>query len=257
MSKWLVRQLDENLNPVGVLGNVRSIKIDRCATDSVPLLESCSIEFDIDKGFTAGWYRIERIGSVRSLRGCFRLELDSTSVDYGVITATAKGYSVLKPAAEVYLPNGSYISAGTDGAAYVSRLLCVCPCETSIAAGNATTQSSIVFGDDTSYLEAAWEVLDALGWCLRISGNGAVAIMPRPSTVQKTIAANDSGTIPGLSVGDKISYTCEYAENVRPFDLVAIEMPRYGVDGTYSVLSQSESSDVSDTVSETLGELER
>lgn len=257
MSRWLVRQLDENLNPVGVLSNVRSIKIDRCATDTVPLLESCSIEFDIDKGFTAGWYRIERIGDTRSLRGCFRLELDSTSVDYGVITATAKGYSVLKPAAEIYLPNGSYVSAGTDGASYVAQLLSVCPCETSIAVGNATTQSSIVFGDDTSYLEAAWEVLDALNWCLRISGSGAVSIMPRPSTPQKTIAADDSGTIPGLSVGDKISYTREYAENVRPFDLVAVEMPRYGVDGTYSVLSQSESSDVSDTVSETLGELER
>lgn len=256
MSRWLVRKLDDALNPVGTLANVRSVKIERNATDTVPLIESATVEFDVDDAFQPGWYRIERVEDSRSLRGCFRLELDSTKVDYGVTTATAKGYSVLKPAAEEYLPNGSYVLAGTDGAAFAKTMLDACPGRVSVS-GIAAVSSSIVFGDETSKLEAAWNVLDALGWCMRIDGSGGVSIEPLPSTPALTITAEDAKTIPGLSVGEKISYTREYSEQVRPFDLIEISMPRYGIDGVYRCLSQSETAGGSDTVAESIGTLER
>lgn len=87
-------------------------------------------------------------------------------------------FSVLKPAEDVLLARGWYAPAGMSGAELVRRLLSVSPAPI-IAEDNAPAlASSIVSEDGETHLSMADRILDAIGWRLRIDGDGTIRIMP-------------------------------------------------------------------------------
>ena len=169
------------------VGTVSSVSIERSADEDVPLLESASLEVQIPLGeeWDDGWYRFEGLFTQdgereRIAMGTFLVEAASDSVDFGTQSSTMDGWSVLKPAADVYMAVGDYVPKGVDGAAYAANLLSqTTPAPVSVS-GGFTLDDPIVYGKDSSVLKVVWDLLDAGGFCIRISGEGEVAISQKP-----------------------------------------------------------------------------
>lgn len=252
-------KLDSKLNPTEEVPRLVSVDVSRDVTDDVPLLESCSVEVDCDTVTDlAGWARIEwRDGSLYQL-GTFRLELSSTTWEQGHATAKLKGYSVLKPADEVTLTAGSFARAGIDGVAYVRELLSVCPSRI-VAQGSAQVPQNVVHDDDATYLEAAWDVLDAMGWRIRLDGDGTINLEPLPTEPALEISQYSAhGVQDGIDIdGEEVSYTREFLGTVFPGDIVRLSVPQAGIDVTKRVTSQDLECGEGCTVEETLDEWER
>lgn len=166
---------------------VKSVHIDKDATSTVPMLESASLDVEIPIGseWEDGWYRFEGIftqGEYTELIpiGTFLIESANDTIDFNTQTATVDGYSVLKPAADRAMLLGSYVPKGVNGAEYAAGLLreCVlCPVEVH---GSYTLDDYLAYGEDTSYLEVVWDLLDAGGFCMSIAGDGTITIKPKP-----------------------------------------------------------------------------
>ena len=82
--------------PYQKIDNVQSFSISRTCDETVPLLETATME--IDDTFEDGWYQLSMIvdqGSVeRQNLGVFLFETSGTKYDYGRATTAASGYSV-------------------------------------------------------------------------------------------------------------------------------------------------------------------
>ena len=87
-------------------------------------------------------------------------------------------FSVLKPAEDVLLTRGWYAPAGMSGAELVRRLLSVSPAPIITEEDSPVLAESIVAEDGENNLSMADRILDAIGWRLRIDGDGTIRIMP-------------------------------------------------------------------------------
>ena len=85
-------------------------------------------------------------------------------------------YSVLKPCDDVLLERGWYAPAGTNGAMEVARLLSVTPAPVMAEGSSPALKSAIIAEDGETRLSMADKILDAIGWRLRITGDGTVTI---------------------------------------------------------------------------------
>ena len=92
-------------------------------------------------------------------------------------------YSVLKPIDDVLVPCGYYAPAGADAAALVGELFSVGPAPVVVSPGSPSLMESIVAENDMTRLDVAWMILDAIGWRLRIDGDGTINICPSASEV--------------------------------------------------------------------------
>lgn len=170
------------------IGKIRSFSITRSATEDVPLLESCSMQLDIapKDDPVEGWYRmvahisqggrIERHPLMTFLRQDGERALSNTS---SVVTCT--GYSVLKPADLMRIDRGYYVPKGVRGPEFVRDLLreggVVAPIHVK---GSFDLTSYLVFDLDSTYIQAAWQVLDANSWVMFIDANGEITISEKP-----------------------------------------------------------------------------
>ncbi len=112
------------------------------------------------------------------------------SIDGNYETNTLQCYSVLKPAQDILLPRGYYIPAWTNGAEMVRELLTVTPAPVFIEGNAPSLTMSIIAEDGETHLSLAEKVLTAIGWRLRISGDGNITIC------QET--ENESGSFDAL-----------------------------------------------------------
>lgn len=87
-------------------------------------------------------------------------------------------FSVLKPAEDVLLARGWYAPAGMSGAELIRRLLSVSPAPIVTEDNSPALAASIVSEDGETHLSMADRILDAIGWRLRIDGDGTIRIMP-------------------------------------------------------------------------------
>ena len=101
---------------------------------------------------------------------------DGTRITYGV-----ECYSVLKPLEDILTPRGYYAPAGADGAQLVKELLDAGAAPVVADEGSPGLTDPIVSEDSTSRLDMAWMILDAIGWRLRISGDGMVHVCRQAS----------------------------------------------------------------------------
>ena len=167
---------------------VISASVELDATDEYPLLQagSCEVTLDVADSFEEGFYRIEMTveqDGVRELVPIATLLMSSgdSSVDHVTQTASVTGYSVLKPAADRLMLTGTYAPKGCDGAQYTAALLRECTPAPISVEGSFTLDEHAVFGPGVSYLQAAWTVLKAADWCMRVLGDGSIHISPKPS----------------------------------------------------------------------------
>ena len=165
------------------ISGIDTATIEKTANDD--LLESGSMDITADT-FETGYYRI--VMTAEQDGGAERVEIatllfESTSGtrDYGRETKTAEGHSVLYPASCFLLSEGSYASSGIDGAQYVAGLLSSVVNAPIVCDGSFTLNESVVHSFGCSVLEAAWSVLDAGNFIMRITGNGEIHILPKPN----------------------------------------------------------------------------
>lgn len=174
---------------------------------STRLLESGSIQAS---GSLDGetWGRIEvlaRQGGMmeRHAVATFLLVPADGEVRRGRTTVNADGYSVLKPAADMTMLAGSYVPAGADAAEHAASLLSACTPAPIEIGGSARLLDAVVFAAGTTYLDAAWMLVEAVGWTLQIDGRGVVHVLPRPTEPALTIDADGSRLLgTGVSVAD-------------------------------------------------------
>lgn len=168
---------------------VKSVHIDRDATSSIPMLESVSI--DLEYPITSdvwkdGWYRFEGLFtqagySERIPIVTFLTETNDGDTNFGMVSSTVEGYSVLKPASDRAMLLGSYVPKGVNGAEYAADLLRECIFAPVVVDGKFTLDDYLAYGEDTSYLKTVWDLLDAGSFCMAISGDGTVTIKPKPT----------------------------------------------------------------------------
>jgi hypothetical protein len=99
-------------------------------------------------------------------------------INGGLTLNTLTCFSVLKPAEDVLLARGWYAPAGVSGAELVRRLLSVSPAPIVAEDNSPALAASIVSEDGETHLSMADRILDAIGWRLRIDGDGTIRIMP-------------------------------------------------------------------------------
>ena len=102
--------------------------------------------------------------------------------DGNLKTCTLECYSVLKACDDVLLDRGWYIPAGTGGADAVEELLSVTPAPVLINGGAPAVSKSIIAEDGETHLTMAEKILSAIGWRMRITGDGTIEICPEPET---------------------------------------------------------------------------
>lgn len=205
-AQWRVRRVDPN-TWVGVdtLAGVDSVSIDR-ACDST--IESGRVTATIQNGASVeeGWYRIEMLaikGSSNEHVSIATLLLSSTESVYerGAQTVTLVGRSVLAPAAQRIFTDGEYAPKGIDGAAFVSDLLGACTPAPVVVHGSFTLDDYVVFDLGSTYLAAAWEILNAADWCMQVRGDGTIDILPMPTEPALVLDNAGAGLLmPSISV---------------------------------------------------------
>lgn len=252
-----VYTLGDAMQAVSEVGRVASCSIERSATDDVCLLESASIELDgFDASWDGGWHRIEAVDGGRGALGCFRFEVKSRTYSHGRVTAQADGYSLLKPADEAEVAAGFSAKAGDSVASIARSLLSACPCGVDVPY-TTTVPKDVVFDSGCTRLDALWQVLDAVGWCVQLV-DGVAVVSPLPDEPALSLDATTPHVMrDGYEAGEELTYERELDGDVRPFDMVAVELPQVGMSGRYRVLSQSIDIGSGVTVSETVGDLDR
>jgi len=89
-------------------------------------------------------------------------------------------YSVLRPAETRKMLAGTYVPKSADGAGWVASLLGECMKAPVHTQGSFALTEHYSYDGGTSYINAVWELLDKVGWCLRIDERGEVTVMPLP-----------------------------------------------------------------------------
>ena len=117
-------------------------------------------------------------------------------------TFNVECYSVLKPIDDVLVPRGFYAPAGADAAALVADLFSVGPAPVVADDDSPALLEPIVAEADMSRLDVAWLILNAVGWQLRIDGNGTIRICPYPAEPSITFDARKNDALE-LSLTDE------------------------------------------------------
>ena len=152
------------------------------------LLESGSVTVsrEVGEAFEPGYYRLSTVaegagGLARADVATFYCASAGGEASRGADALSVECRSVLYPASVGLLLAGSYAPRGADGAEFAAGLLrecCACPVRVD---GSFSLGAAVVFRPGCSRLEAAWTLLEAAGWRMRVDGGGEVSIGPMPS----------------------------------------------------------------------------
>lgn len=200
-AEWSVSIVDrETWADAAELQGVTNVSISRDCTSDVPLLETGTMRLDSSATFGGEWCRVYmKSGGERIAVATLLFEQATSRVDFGTADIESRGRSVLQPLEDRKMGIGSYLPAGFDGAAFVGRLVRECTPAPVEVDGGFTLVNDLVFNIGASYLQAAWTVLDAAGWCMQIDGDGTIHVRNRPSGPSLELdAAHSALLVPGV-----------------------------------------------------------
>lgn len=197
---WSVYEVDsETWDNGDELDGVSSATISRDCSDSVPLLESATLNIIADDmgNLDEGWYRIMADiteGDVAYQVPVSTLLLQKSNFKYskGQYTQAISGVSVLqslqdkKNVGEYY----KYAPKGVPGAQWIAGLFSDILVPYPVVIDDEDDfyiKENFVFSPGDSYLSMAWAILDKYKWCMSIDGDGTVHIKPRPEDPELTI----------------------------------------------------------------------
>ena len=99
---------------------------------------------------------------------------------------TLECYSALKPASDVYLQTGYYVASGSDAGDVIRALLSVGAAPVVIHGTAPRLTESIVAESGETNLSMVDRILTAIGWRLRIDGDGTINVMPMSTETMVT-----------------------------------------------------------------------
>lgn len=102
------------------------------------------------------------------------------SLNGNFITYKVSCYSVLKPAEDVLTPRGFFVAAGVSGAEAAAELLRIGPAPVTYETPSPRLTEAIVSEDKDTYSAMAQKIVEAIGWRIRINGDGSIEILPKP-----------------------------------------------------------------------------
>lgn len=98
----------------------------------------------------------------------------------GARSNTLACYSVLKPCEDVDLPLGWYAPQNANGAEAIRQLLSVTPAPVFVADGAPALADHIIAESNENHLTMIDKILTAIDWRIRIEGDGAIYVEPKP-----------------------------------------------------------------------------
>lgn len=107
----------------------------------------------------------------------------SRDIDGYYETRSLECYSVLKAADDVLLERGYYVPVGAGGTQVIKDLLSCTPAPVTSEGDAPGLQTSIIAEDGETRLSMAERVLAAIGWRMRIGGDGTIELLPKPDDV--------------------------------------------------------------------------
>lgn len=146
----------------------------------------------------------------------------SRDIDGYYETNSLECYSVLKAADDVLLDRGYYVPAEANGAQVVRDLLSCIPAPVIAEASAPGLQTSIIAEDGETRLSMADKVLSAIGWRMKIAGDGTVLLQPEPVDVSAQFDPIDQDVLePSIKV-DYDWYSCPNVFRAVKEDLSAV-----------------------------------
>lgn len=198
--------------------------VSRSATNS--LRESADIDglrVDISKEYWVRlWLNARQDGeSVREALFTGLMICPKKSINGQIVTLPMECYSVLKPADDVLLPRGYYVPAETNGANVVKQLLSVSPAPIVVENNSPLLVDAIIAENGESNLSMADKILSAMGWRLRISGDGTITVCPKASESSIILGTNYDIVEPEVDV-ERDWYDCPNVFRAVSDELYAI-----------------------------------
>lgn len=170
--------------------------INRSVSDA--LMQSCSLQVKSGQETIEKWVRVwrdvEQNGEYSHDAVFTGLATTPRNEIEGLLRSDAlECYSVLKPADDVHLLRGYYVSAGLNGAEVIRSLLDVTPAPVSIDRTNIppTITSTLVAEDGETHLSMIEKILTIIDWRLRINGNGEILICPQAEDTSGAFDPNE------------------------------------------------------------------
>ena len=117
------------------------------------------------------------------------------SIDGNRTTFPVECYSVLKPAEDTLVRRGYYAPAGASGALLVKELLSVGPAPIVCEKSSPCLLEPIIAEEYDTNLSMAWKIVNAIGWRIRIEGDGTIHICPRASAPSAVFDALENDCI--------------------------------------------------------------
>ena len=139
-----------------------------------------------------------------------------------IITNTMQCYSVLKPAQDVLLARGYYVPAGANGAEVIKDLLSMTPAPVEIEGSSPALTTSIIAEDGESHLSMSDKILQALGWRLRIKGDGTILLCEKAKKESGSFDALSSDSIEPEITIERDWYECPNVFRAVQDDLSAV-----------------------------------
>lgn len=103
-----------------------------------------------------------------------------------------KCYSVLKPAQDVFLERGWWAGKGMISGELIKKLLSVCPAPVEVDEGSPRLADHIIAEDGETNLTMVYKILEAIGWRIRITGEGIIQVLPFSSEPVATFSEVES-----------------------------------------------------------------
>ena len=191
------------------------------------LLESADIDLTTLPVNGETWIRLwldAKQGESGAHEALFTGLLSAPSVDWDGRREShqIEAYSVLKPANDILLQLGWYVSAGTNGAKAAADLLGVGPAPVTFADDAPTLTSAIVAEKKETCLTMAQKIIDAIGWRIRINGRGEISIEPK-ATEAAAIFDPINNDVVELALSDSQDwFSCPNVFRATTGDLTAV-----------------------------------
>lgn len=133
-----------------------------------------------------------------------------------------QAYSVLKPAEDVLLERGWYAPADADAARLMVKLLSVTPAPKMIDGDSPRLKQAIIAEDGETRLSMTHKILDAIGWRMRISGDGTITFCPKATESLATFDPLYADSIEPKVTVKNDWYDCPNVYRAAADDLTAI-----------------------------------
>lgn len=182
-----------------IVGGIRQATITSSMGD---MIESgtFSIDTEIGSEFEEGYHRLVMYATqdgATERHEIATLYCTSTNgtTNKGVDVKTIAGRSVLYPASKTCIDAGLNVAAGENGLTFAAELLrdtISAPVE---AMGGFTLADHFVFDLGAKVLTVVWTLLNSAGYCMQISGNGTVTLLPMPTEPVVSIGSDGDGIL--------------------------------------------------------------